>query len=36
LLDDTTGFAPRPGGFTRTASLAINYGISGGWMRNKR
>jgi len=36
LLDDTTGFAPCPGGFSRTASLAINYGISGGWMRNKR
>ena len=36
LLDDVTGFAPRPGGFSRTASLAINYGISGGWIRNKR
>ena len=36
LLDDVTGFAPRPGGISRTASLAINYGISGGWMRNKR
>lgn len=35
LLDDTTGFAPRPGGFSRIASLAINYGISGSWMHNK-
>ena len=35
LLDDTTGFAPRPGGFSRVASLAINYGISGGWMQKK-
>ena len=36
LLDDATGFAPRPGGFSRVASLVINYGISGGWMHNKR
>ena len=36
LLDDATGFAPRLGGFSRVASLAINYGISGSWMRNKR
>lgn len=35
LLDDVTGFAPRPGGFSRIASLAINYGISGGWANNK-
>jgi 2-polyprenyl-6-hydroxyphenyl methylase/3-demethylubiquinone-9 3-methyltransferase len=35
LLDDTTGFAPRPGGFSRVANTAINYGISGGWMRSK-
>ena len=35
LLDDTTGFAPLPGGFSRVANTAINYGISGGWMRSK-
>lgn len=35
LLDDVTGFAPRPGGFSRVSSLAINYGISGGWMMPK-
>ena len=35
LLDDTTGFAPRPGGFSRIASLAINYRNSGSWMHNK-
>lgn len=30
-LDDMVGFAPRPGGFRRTASLAINYAASGSW-----
>lgn len=30
-LDDMVGFAPRPGGFMRIGSLAINYGASGGW-----
>lgn len=35
LLDDATGFAPRPGGFSQVASLAINYGISGSWMHTK-
>ena len=32
LLDDMTGFAPRPGGsFVPTSSLAINYAASGGF-----
>ena len=32
LLDDMTGFAPRPGGgFTTTGSLAVNYAASGGF-----
>ena len=32
LLDDVTGFAPRPGGgFMNTGSLAINYAASGGF-----
>lgn len=30
-LDDMVGFMPRPGGFRRTSSLAINYAASGGW-----
>ena len=33
LLDDITGFAPRPGGdFKKTGSLAINYAASGGFI----
>ena len=32
LLDDMTGFAPRPGGgFRPTGSLAVNYAASGGF-----
>ena len=32
LLDDMTGFAPRPGGgFRTTGSLAVNYAASGGF-----
>jgi len=32
LLDDMTGFAPRPGGrFVPTGSLAVNYAASGGF-----
>ena len=32
LLDDMTGFTPRPGGgFMTTKSLAINYGASGSF-----
>ena len=33
MLDDMTGLTPRPGGgFTQTASLAINYAASGGFI----
>jgi 2-polyprenyl-6-hydroxyphenyl methylase/3-demethylubiquinone-9 3-methyltransferase len=33
LLDDMTGFAPRPGGgFVPIGSLAVNYGASGGFL----
>ena len=33
LLDDMTGFAPRPGGsFVSTGSLAVNYAASGGFL----
>ena len=33
MLDDMTGLTPRPGGgFTPTASLAINYAASGGFI----
>lgn len=32
MLDDMTGFSPRPsGGFKKTGSLAINYAASGGF-----
>ena len=33
MLDDMTGFSPRPsGGFKKTGSLAINYAASGGFI----
>lgn len=33
ILDDMTGFVPRPsGGFKKTGSLAINYAASGGFI----
>lgn len=35
LLDDMTGFAPRPGGgFIPIGSLAVNYAASGGFARS--